>query len=340
MSRRHRRLREEDLSSGWLPSLNGTTLDGARLAAGFRAAARRDAAGPRMEDMPTVVLWPERTADLTELAKAGAFMLGEFWSEPRTVNESVGVPKVTKVNGYPGGRSPSGGIYAAVWSGTVRRFGQTFVRLIFVAAILFAAAGWIGAPTEYSGAYGAPQRWVWFAAVLAGLVVSLIGALALAGLLAAAPSRRWALAAVLAMVPGAVAMAAAAGVLAWVGPSGVAAPFHLPAPFGPEGGFEGSASSVAATVLGWVGLGGVVLLAGGWVALGLAVHSSRELNQSDGQLLILAALFGAAGAYPPLRFLLVIGAVLLLSAGLGLASSAARPPSAGRAWPYRPHWPV
>jgi hypothetical protein len=72
------------------------------------------------------------------------------------------------------------------------------------------------------------------------------------------------------------------------------------------------------------GLAGAVLLAGGWLLLGLAVLYSRSSGAGDGVLLALSAVPLAVGgssldAWPRL------GALLLLAAGIGLCRSALDP---------------
>lgn len=68
---------------------------------------------------------------------------------------------------------------------------------------------------------------------------------------------------------------------------------------------------------------GALALTAGWILVGLAVWRSRVLQKSDGVLLIISAPLLYLGGLI-LHMLPVLGALLLLAAGIGLAFTAAR----------------
>jgi hypothetical protein len=153
---------------------------------------------------------------------------------------------------------------------------------------------------------------VWLIVTVVGLILAVLGVLSLTGLLAPTRGRRWALASLMALVVGTVLVAPALGVVglgyAAADQAGSAAAFQ--------------ASLAGGVVLRWLGLGGLALLALGWSLLGVAVAASRLFTRSDAILVLLAVLL----AIPAVRVepLLVLAAITLLAAGLGLAWTATR----------------
>jgi hypothetical protein len=74
----------------------------------------------------------------------------------------------------------------------------------------------------------------------------------------------------------------------------------------------------------WLGLGGLVLVALGWVALGVAVMTSQILNGLDGMLILASVGLAAVAGLLSWRFPLVIAAVGMLAAASGLGWTASR----------------
>jgi hypothetical protein len=136
------------------------------------------------------------------------------------------------------------------------------------------------------------------AAALGALALGELGVIALAGLFAGTAARHLGLAALLATLAGTVLAAPALGAAA------VAAPVGL-----------------ANQVL--VGVGVAALMAG-WLALAAGVMVGGVLNGSDAVVLTVAIAAGGASVLFGLTLLRVVAAVLLLAAGLGIASMASR----------------
>jgi hypothetical protein len=74
----------------------------------------------------------------------------------------------------------------------------------------------------------------------------------------------------------------------------------------------------------WLGLGGLTLVALGWVALGVAVMTSQILNGLDGMLILAAVGLAAVAGLLSWRFPLVIAAVGMFAAASGLGWTASR----------------
>jgi hypothetical protein len=174
----------------------------------------------------------------------------------------------------------------AVWIWSVRRYARVALWALPAGALLH---GWstLGVATP-------PGPLV--IKVAAGWLCT-IAMIGLAGLLAAARTRRTAL----------------AGLLIGLAGSGMLLPLAaLPDGVAPDGSplvvdQVHTASVIAAAVAGL-----------GWLLLGWAVLRSKLVNPADGILLMLAAVSIGAGTYA-VKPLPTVGALLLLAAGMGLA---------------------
>ncbi len=173
-----------------------------------------------------------------------------------------------------------------VWIWSVRRYARAALWALPLGAVLL---GWstLGVDTP-PGPLPVRLAAGWFTTV---------GMVALAGLLAAARTRRSALLGLLISLAGLVLLLPLAALPAGVGPEGTTLPAaHVR-----------TASLVAVAVLGL-----------GWLLLGWAVLRSKLVNPADGILLMLAAVSIGAGSYA-VRPLPTVGALLLLAAGMGIA---------------------
>jgi hypothetical protein len=139
---------------------------------------------------------------------------------------------------------------------------------------------------------------VQLAAAVGALGLGELGVIALTALFASTAARHWGVAALLATLAGTVLAAPALGAAA------VSAPVGLPA-----------------RVLAGAGVGALML---GWLALAAAVLVGGVLNGTDALVLIMAVAAGGTSVLFGLTALRVVAAVLLLAAGLGIASTASR----------------
>jgi membrane protein implicated in regulation of membrane protease activity len=80
----------------------------------------------------------------------------------------------------------------------------------------------------------------------------------------------------------------------------------------------------------WLLVGGLSLLGAGVCLLGIAVLASGLFARFDGYLLVVGAGFAVFASWASWQFLLVIAAIVLLAAGLGLAWTASRVTPDGR----------
>jgi len=187
------------------------------------------------------------------------------------------------------------------------------------AAICFALGGLWGWPTPDEGPTG-QSAGTWLVVTLLGLLFGLLGAVSLTALLAATTGRRWALIALLFVAAGTVFFAPVVGLVGLARPSvtSIAGQISRDAATNLEAAFfDGSVGR-------WLGIGGLVLLAAGWLALGCAVIASGVLHRVDGWLVLVAVAVAVGAAYLSWQVVFVIGSMLLLAAGLGLAWSASR----------------
>jgi hypothetical protein len=205
------------------------------------------------------------------------------------------------------------------WGRALRRFARDAVWALPVGAICLALTGIWGWPTPTREPSGQSPG-TWLVVTLLGLVLGLVGVLGLAALLSPTAARPWALAAVVGMLAGTVLVAPVLGVVALARPSVSRATDHL----GPILTAHLEARFFDNAVSRWLAVGGLALLAAGWLALGCAVLACRVLNRFDGAVVLLSVALAVLGAYLSWQFLTVLAAMGLLAAGLGLAWTAAR----------------
>ncbi|MFV2011242.1 MULTISPECIES: hypothetical protein [unclassified Micromonospora] len=193
--------------------------------------------------------------------------------------------------------TPAGPATNAAWAWSIRRFS----RFAIWALPLYAIAFGIGSLSGLRGGGPAPDLVDGRPAYLASWVIAswlgLVTLVAIAGIHAAARSRGTAVSALL------VGLAGTASTVPFVGlPDGTTV-------------YGTSARSIA--------LVGAALYSFGWLLAGAAVLRSELFNRLDGWLLIVASpLLGFVGLLSgPLQ---TVGAVLTLTAGIGLAWSAGR----------------
>ncbi|MDQ7904306.1 hypothetical protein RB614_07190 [Phytohabitans sp. ZYX-F-186] len=195
------------------------------------------------------------------------------------------------------GRSPIGPVTNATWAWSVRRFARALMWTLPAYAIVYGAVTlgrWDGvAPLPYLADGRVLHLVGWVVAVWLGLMALV----ALAGLLAAARSRRSAAVGL---------MVGLTGTVLWL-------PFAALPGDTPVYGLDAHTLSLA---------GGAVYSAG-WVLAGWAVMHSRLFSKSDGLLLMVAApLVGIAGLLVgPLQ---TVGAIFTLAAGIGMSWTAGR----------------
>ena len=192
------------------------------------------------------------------------------------------------------------------------RFARAVTWAFPVGLAVLALAGVWGWPTPTDEGEQSPGTWL--VCTLFGLVLVLIGVLALTALLSLTPGAGWAMAAVVLVLPGTVLLAAVLGVVGLARPaaSRLALSGRLEGPF-----FDGA-------VTRWLAVGGFVLLAAGWLCLAVGVLAAGVLNRIDGALRAGTVAVATIAAYAHLQFLVVIAAMLALAAGLGLAFTASR----------------
>jgi hypothetical protein len=124
--------------------------------------------------------------------------------------------------------------------------------------------------------------------------------------------------ALLAVLPGTVLLAPVLGII------GLARPSVLRMRLGSDLTANLDGRFVDGAVSRWLGVGGLVLLAVGWFALGCAVLASEILKRVDGLLILAAMAIAVLGAYLTWELLLFFASMVLLAAGLGLSLTAWR----------------
>jgi hypothetical protein len=139
----------------------------------------------------------------------------------------------------------------------------------------------------------------WLAVTAAGVATTLVGMGCIAALLAVTRARTLAVTGALAALFGVVAVLPVVGsvALAHADPTGAGM---------------------------WLGLGGMLLVAFGWLALGIAVITSQALNGLDGMLILASVGLAAVAGLLSWRLPLVIAAVGMLAAASGLGFTASR----------------
>jgi hypothetical protein len=214
------------------------------------------------------------------------------------------------------------------WAATLRQFGRISVWSLPVGALLLALSGMWGWPTPTTDPVGrSPGTWLVF--TVFGLLFALVGVLALTALMSASPGRMWAMLGLGTSLAGTVLLVPVLGVMGLARP----AVTRLNAQLGPQVAAQLESRFFGGAVSRWLGVGGLVLLSVGCLALGCAVLASRLLNRIDGFMLFGVVGVSIAAAYAHWQFLVVIAAMLLLAAGLGLAFTAARLTQDGAAVP-------
>jgi hypothetical protein len=206
---------------------------------------------------------------------------------------------------------PPDGIWSP-WAVRLRRFARTSVWALPFGMAVLALAGVWGWPTP--SAEGPQSPGTWLVTTLVGLVLAVIGVVALTALLCLTQGAPWAMASVVLVVPGTVLLASVLGVI------GVARPAasRLGLSNKLEGRyFDGELSR-------WLGVGSLVLLGAGFLCLAVAVLASRILNRIDAGLLAAAVGLATLAAYAHWQFLVVLAAMLALAGALGLAFTASR----------------
>ena len=205
------------------------------------------------------------------------------------------------------------------WAATLRRFGRLVVWALPLGALLLALSGMWGWPTPTTEPVG-PSPGTWLVFTVFGLLFALVGVLALTALLSTSPGRMWAMLGLGTALAGTVLLVPVLGVMGLARP----AMNRLDAQLGPQAAAQLESRLFGGSVSRWLGVGGLILLSIGCLALGCAVLASRLLNRIDGYLLFGVVGVVGAAAYQHWQFLVVIAAMLLLAAGLGLAFTASR----------------
>lgn len=208
------------------------------------------------------------------------------------------------------------------WSRTLLRFGQSAVWAIPSAAICFAVLGVWGWPDADTGGLAGKSLGTWLVIMLSGLWLTLLGAIGLAALLATTAVRRWSLASVILLFSGTILLGPVLGLAAVARPE--VARLRAANEIAPNAAETLEGGWVDGSLGRWLAVGGFVLLAFGWFALGCGVLGSGVLNRVDGFLVLLAVAVGVAAAYLSWEFLLVIASMIVLAAGLGIAWTASR----------------
>jgi Amt family ammonium transporter len=206
----------------------------------------------------------------------------------------------------------------AAWGRTLR-FARQATWALPAGAFGFALVGVWGWPTPTAGPTGRAAG-AWLVVTLVSLALTLVGGVALTGLLGATPGRYPAAGALVAMLTGTVVFVPVVGLV------GVARPAiaSLPAQIRPAVAGDLDGRLLDGVVVRWLGGGGLVLLAAGWFAMGCAVLLSGVLSRVDGAMLMVSVSVAVTAGYLSWQFLLVIAAMVLVAGGLGLAWTAWR----------------
>jgi hypothetical protein len=206
----------------------------------------------------------------------------------------------------------------AAWARTLR-FARSATWALPAGSFGFALVGVWGWPKPTAGPTGQSPG-AWLVITLISLALTLVGGVALAGLLGATPGRYPATAALVAMLLGTVVFVPVLGLV------GVARPAiaSLPAQIRPAVAGNLDGRLLDGPVVRWLGTSGLVLLATGWFVMGCAVLVSGVLNRVDGALLMVGVAVAVTAGYLSWQFLLVIAAMIMVAGGLGLAWTAWR----------------
>jgi hypothetical protein len=255
-----------------------------------------------------------RTSELTQIAEdfgdpPDDDAVRADWPDPDEVAESADEPLID---------DDARRVLDAAWARTLR-FARSATWALPAGAFGFALVGVWGWPKPTAGPSGQSPG-TWLVITLISLALILVGGVALAGLLGATPGRYPAAGALVAMLVGTVVFVPVVGLV------GVARPAiaRLPAQIRPAVAGSLDGRLVDGAVVRWLGVGGLVLLGTGWFVMGCAVLWSGVLNRVDGVLLLLGVVVAVGAGYLSWQFLLVIAAMIMVAAGLGLAWTAWR----------------
>ena len=267
-----------------------------------------------LEQLPFAVDGGSRLVDYAAMDRKDTTYVNPEYVRPETL-DPYGFRDLSVLETLYGAprRAPADSALEA-FAHALRRFARMALWSLPAGALcvaLGAAGGW---PTSAAPTTGNPRTW--FVLTLVGLILTVLGVVALAALLGPTPGAWWAAAGLVAMVAGSLLLAP---VLALVG---------LVRPVGPDLG-EGIVPVLEAQVLDsatarWLGVLGLVLIAVAGLALGCGVLATRILNRTDGWLILVAVTLAVTGAYVGWQFLLVLAGMALLAASLGLAWTASR----------------
>ena len=272
--------------------------------------------------------YAETLAYVRRLARAGApadddpLAHRDGLDDPFAARDSPAYREAHLVNGFGAvidRSAPGAATSDATWGRRLRRGARVAVWSLPAAAACLALAGIWGWPAMGRDPAGVSPG-TWLVVTVSGLVLGLVGVVAMSALLASNGGRRWSLVALGAALTGTVLLAPVLGVIGLARPSLTRVAASLP----PGVAADLEHRIVQGTVSRWLGLTGLVLLAAGWLALGCAVIASRVLNRADGYLLGGMVAIAILGGYLGWRFLLVVAAMVLLAATLGLAWTASR----------------
>jgi hypothetical protein len=205
----------------------------------------------------------------------------------------------------------------ARWALSLRNIARIGLWGLPVAALLFAIGGMWGWP-EPGQVPGGQSPGTWLVVTIFAMMLGLFGMIALAALVSPTTGRRWGIAALVFTVIGTVLFAPVTGVIGLARPAVSRAENRIGGPAAADLEHRLFDSSV----IKWLVVGGLVLLACGWFAAGCAVLACGVLNRVDGFLLLGAVSVAVLGAYLSWQFLLVIAAMMGLAAGLGLSWTA------------------
>jgi Amt family ammonium transporter len=204
------------------------------------------------------------------------------------------------------------------WARSLRRFARFGVWTLPFAAICVALGVVREWPTAAEPATASAGSWL--VLTVSALVLMVVGVVSVGALLAATAGRWWAVASVLSVIAGSLLLAPVLGLMGLARP---VAP-QLEQQFGVGVGAGLETRLFDTTIARWFGVSGLVLLCVAGIALGLAILASRVLDRSDGWLVLVAVGVGVGAAYVGWQFLLVVAAMVLLAAWLGLAWTASR----------------
>jgi hypothetical protein len=239
------------------------------------------------------------------------YFLGAPWTGPPPLQSSVDAAAVGPAVDVTAAAASSSDGFAG--DGRSRGFARAGVWAIPAAVVALGVTSFWGAPSpDHPPAGVSPGSWLVLTSM--GLALGLLGAVSLTTLLLATPGRLWAFAGMLSTVAGTVLAAPALGVIA------LARPAVGRLGDGPRSAFEADLAS--GPVFRGLSVGGLVLLAIGWILIGYAVVGSRLLNRVDGYLVVAAVVLAAAAIFA--RPLLTIASLSMLAAGLGIGWTANR----------------